>query len=100
MGAYGWAVQTQTWGPFLLTLRNGSVLVQAQAVFQGEAPSSSHIIRTLVAGASWGHDAFSWWLEPHSISSNGKQSSCHSVSSLCIDRTPNPRGGGLRLPRN
>ncbi|XP_040536087.2 uncharacterized protein MUC1 isoform X3 [Gallus gallus] len=55
----------------ILGFMNGSVLVQAQAVFQGEAPSSSHIIRTLVAGASWGHDAFSWWLEPHSISSNG-----------------------------
>ncbi|XP_031472136.1 uncharacterized protein LOC116244530 [Phasianus colchicus] len=64
-----------TYGTFLqaniLGFKNGSVLVQAQAVFQGEAPSSSHLIRTLVAGASWGHDAFSWWLEPHSISSNG-----------------------------
>ncbi|XP_052528201.1 taste receptor cell protein 1-like [Tympanuchus pallidicinctus] len=55
----------------ILGFKNGSVLVQAQAVFQGEAPTSSHLIRTLVAGASWGHDAFSWWLEPHSISSNG-----------------------------
>uniref|UniRef100_A0A8C9FJQ3 SEA domain-containing protein n=1 Tax=Pavo cristatus TaxID=9049 RepID=A0A8C9FJQ3_PAVCR len=55
----------------ILGFMNGSVLVQAQAVFHGEAPSSSHLIRTLVAGASWGHDAFSWWLEPHSISSNG-----------------------------
>ncbi|POI21790.1 hypothetical protein CIB84_014463 [Bambusicola thoracicus] len=55
----------------ILGFMNGSVLVQAQAVFQGEAPSSSHIIRTLVAGASWGHDAFSWWLEPRSISFNG-----------------------------
>lgn len=84
----------------LLTPRNGSVLVQAQAVFQGEAPTSSHLIRTLVAGASWGHGAFSWWLEPHSISSNGKQSSCHSVPSLSIERTPNPCGGALRLPPN
>ncbi|XP_072201767.1 uncharacterized protein [Excalfactoria chinensis] len=55
----------------ILGFTNGSVLVQAQAVFQVEAPSSSHLIRTLVAGARRRHDAFSWWLEPHSISSNG-----------------------------
>ncbi|OXB55495.1 hypothetical protein ASZ78_016466, partial [Callipepla squamata] len=55
----------------ILGFTNGSVLVQAQAVFQGEAPSSSHLIRTLVAEAGWGQDAFSWWLEPRSISSNG-----------------------------
>ncbi|XP_015728048.1 uncharacterized protein LOC107318572 [Coturnix japonica] len=55
----------------ILGFTNGSVLVQAQAVFQVEAPSISHLIRTLVAGARRGHDAFSWWLEPHSISSNG-----------------------------
>ncbi|XP_021263531.1 mucin-5B-like [Numida meleagris] len=55
----------------ILGFMNGSVLVQAQAVFRGEAPSSSHVIRTLVAGVSRGHDALSWWLEPHSISSNG-----------------------------
>uniref|UniRef100_A0A8C3CHC1 Cytochrome P450 1A n=1 Tax=Cairina moschata TaxID=8855 RepID=A0A8C3CHC1_CAIMO len=55
----------------ILEFRNGSVLVHGEVLFQGIAPSSSHLIRTLLTEASRAGDAFSWRLEPRSVRSGG-----------------------------
>lgn len=48
------------------------MLVRGEILFRGDAPSSSHLIRTLLTEASRAGDAFSWRLEPRSVSSGGK----------------------------
>ncbi|XP_061206001.1 uncharacterized protein LOC133210545 [Neopsephotus bourkii] len=57
----------------VLGFMNGSVVVRAQALFRGDAPapSSSHLIRTMVTEASRGRSSFSWQLEPWSVQSGG-----------------------------
>ncbi|XP_068551324.1 uncharacterized protein [Anas acuta] len=55
----------------ILEFRNGSVLVRGEVLFRGDAPSSSHLIRTLLTEASRAGDAFSWRLEPRSVRSGG-----------------------------
>ncbi|XP_035191824.1 uncharacterized protein LOC118172172 [Oxyura jamaicensis] len=55
----------------ILEFRNGSVLVHGEVLFRGDAPSSSHLIRTLLTGVSRAGDAFSWRLEPRSVWSGG-----------------------------
>ncbi|XP_068000488.1 nascent polypeptide-associated complex subunit alpha, muscle-specific form-like isoform X2 [Melanerpes formicivorus] len=57
----------------ILEFRNGSVVVQGEAVFRGDAPAptSSHLIRTILAEVSKGGSIFRWRLEPQSVQSNG-----------------------------
>ncbi|XP_040426488.1 uncharacterized protein LOC121076326 [Cygnus olor] len=55
----------------VLEFRNGSVLVCGEILFRGDAPSSSHLIRTLLTEASRAGDTFSWRLEPRSVWSGG-----------------------------
>ncbi|XP_062468034.1 collagen alpha-1(I) chain-like [Pezoporus occidentalis] len=57
----------------VLEFMNGSVVVRAQALFWGDAPAptSSHLIRTMVTEASRGRSSFSWRLEPRSVQSGG-----------------------------
>lgn len=72
-------VLMQGWGGSELPIvsspcRNGSVVVRGQALFRGDAPAptSSHLIRTVVTEASRGRSSFSWRLEPRSVRSGGK----------------------------
>ncbi|XP_068814422.1 mucin-19-like [Struthio camelus] len=57
----------------ILEFMNGSVIVQGEALFRGDspAPTSSHLIRTIVTEVSRGRDPFSWQLEVQSIQSSG-----------------------------
>ncbi|PKK25394.1 putative LOC102098806 [Columba livia] len=57
----------------VLEFLNGSVVVRGEALFRGDnpAPTSSHLIRTLVTAASRGRRPFSWQLEPRSVQSGG-----------------------------
>lgn len=50
------------------------MVVRGEALFRGDnpAPTSSHLIRTLVTAVSRGRRPFSWQLEPRSIQSGGK----------------------------
>ncbi|OPJ70051.1 hypothetical protein AV530_019296 [Patagioenas fasciata monilis] len=55
----------------ILEFLNGSVVVRGEALFRGDdpAPTSSHLIRTLVTAASRERRPFSWQLEPRSVQS-------------------------------
>ncbi|KAK4820646.1 hypothetical protein QYF61_002850 [Mycteria americana] len=57
----------------VLEFMNGSVVVQGEALFRGDAPAptNSHLIRTVVTEASRGRSIFSWQLEPQSVQSSG-----------------------------
>ncbi|KAK2524569.1 hypothetical protein Q9233_009498 [Columba guinea] len=57
----------------VLEFLNGSVVVRGEALFRGDnpAPTSSHLIRTLVTAVSRGRRPFSWQLEPRSVQSGG-----------------------------
>ncbi|RLV87457.1 hypothetical protein DV515_00015681 [Chloebia gouldiae] len=57
----------------VLEFMNGSVVVRGEVLFQGDAPAptSSHLIRTVVTEASKGRSIFSWQLEPQSVQSAG-----------------------------
>ncbi|XP_014106458.1 PREDICTED: LOW QUALITY PROTEIN: uncharacterized protein LOC102110257 [Pseudopodoces humilis] len=57
----------------VLEFMNGSVVVRGEVLFRGDvpAPTSSHLIRTVVTEASKGRSIFSWQLEPQSVQSGG-----------------------------
>lgn len=76
------------------------MLVHGEVLFQGIAPSSSHLIRTLLTEASRAGDAFSWRLEPRSVRSGGKPVGSAtgqppSNFPLCTDPSPNLLGLAL-----
>ena len=48
------------------------MVVRGEVVFQGDAPTNSHLIRTVITEASRGRSTFSWQLEPQSVQSGGK----------------------------
>ncbi|XP_035755405.1 COMM domain-containing protein 4 [Egretta garzetta] len=57
----------------VLKFMNGSVIVQGEALFRGNAPAptNSHLIRTVITEARRGRSIFSWQLEPQSVQSGG-----------------------------
>ncbi|GAB0193946.1 protein capicua [Grus japonensis] len=57
----------------VLEFMNGSVVVQGEVLFRGDAPAPthSHLIRTVVMEARRGRSIFSWQLEPQSVQSSG-----------------------------